>query len=116
MNYPITKNEETESCQFIVCLRFVPCLFKVWQLTGWQTIDGERYYFKSSGIMATGWKISSTGTAYYLGTDGKMVTGWQTIDGKVYYFNANGKMNTKSSLVLDGKTYKFNSDGVCLNY
>ncbi len=94
MNYPITKNEETESCQFIVCLRFVPCLFKVWQLTGWQTIDGERYYFKSSGIMATGWNI----------------------DGKVYYFNANGKMNTKTSLVLDGKTYKFNSDGVCLNY
>jgi len=78
-------------------------------VTGYQTINGAKYYFASSGLMQKGWfKINgedyyaaSSGTIqaqwvksgrnwYYVDTDGKMVTGDYIIDGKVNYFDNQG--------------------------
>ena len=82
--------------------------------TGWQTIDGKKYYFypatdktkkqykgtavkgffnwekaqyyfDASNAMTLGWQ-KINGFRYNMGTDGKIKTGWQTIDGKTYYF------------------------------
>ena len=60
-------------------------------LTGWQTIDGNVYYFHSAG---------------------RMLTGWQTIDGKKYYFKSSGEMVT-GEVTIDGKKYLFDENGVC---
>ena len=78
--------------------------------TGWQTIDGKKYYFypatdktkkqykgtavkgffnynksqyyfDASNAMTLGWQ-KINGFRYNMGTDGKIKTGWQTIDGK----------------------------------
>ncbi len=82
--------------------------------TGWQTIDGKKYYFypatdktkkqykgtavkgffnynksqyyfDASNAMTLGWQ-KINGFRYNMGTDGKIKTGWQTIGGKTYYF------------------------------
>ncbi len=40
--------------------------------TGWQTINGSRYYFDENGIMVTGTQVID-GTTYEFGADGKYV-------------------------------------------
>ncbi|MGN0318094.1 MAG: GH25 family lysozyme [Lachnospira sp.] len=52
--------------------------------TGWQTINNNKYYFKS----------------------GTPVTGWNNIDGRQYYFNGQGILS--STLVID--VSKYNGD------
>ncbi len=47
--------------------------------TGWQTINGKKYYFKKSGIRSTSFGLKT-------GDYGIAVSGWQTINGKKYYF------------------------------
>ena len=37
--------------------------------TGWQTIDGSKYYFDGSGAMAVG-KVQIDGVEYDFGSDG----------------------------------------------
>ena len=60
------------------------------RVTGWQTIDGQRYYFMPDGTRySNGW-LSFGSTYYYLNSNGVRVTGWQTIDGEEYYFDKNG--------------------------
>ncbi len=49
--------------------------------TGWQTIDGKRYFFMPEGYMMRGW-ISFGQTRYHLDANGVMQTGWQTISEK----------------------------------
>ncbi len=62
------------------------------KLTGWQEIDGGKYYFNK---------------------EGKALTGWYKIGGKKYYFNSakKGKMVTGKAKI-GGKTYDFGTDGV----
>ena len=82
-------------------------------LTGWQTIDGLRYYFnpKNSNYMALGWQtISTKGVKkhFYFGkkvsskTYGSLYVGWQRINKKFYYFNTSGAHGVRGSLVHDG--------------
>jgi glucan-binding YG repeat protein len=59
---------------------------------GFQNIGGKQYYFwhktekgHYSRTMATGWNTIN-GFKYYMGKDGAIRTGWQTIGGKKYYF------------------------------
>lgn len=101
------------------------------KLTGWQTIDGKKYYyndegrkvkgpqkidgnwyyFNSAGEMQTG-AIKLQGNWYYLDPEtGAMLTGPQQIDGNWYYFNSQGIMQT-GPLKLKGNWYYFNSKGV----
>ena len=82
------------------------------RLTGWQTIDGGRYYFSKKGVVLTGWQTLS-GKKYYFdpAKHGKAVTGW-TKNGDVYrYFNKKGVMCTTRA-VQNGKSYSFTSDGI----
>jgi len=44
-------------------------------LTGWQAIDGRRYYFNESGILQTGWFKDTTGEWFCAYSDGTMYDG-----------------------------------------
>ena len=61
--------------------------------TGWQTIDGNRYYLNTDGSLAIGW-LELAGQHYYLGTDGVCVSGWQEIGGERYCFDTDGALLT----------------------
>lgn len=82
--------------------------------TGWQTIQGARYYFSNKGIMKTGWaKVNKK--YYYFGTDGKMRSGWQTINDKVYYLGNDGVRRTGWQTIKSGNSslkYYFDDKGV----
>lgn len=66
--------------------------------TGWvKTSDGQWYYLNpdptssTQGAMLKNQWADINGKRYYFKSSGAMATGWQTIDGKYYYFNpANG--------------------------
>ena len=76
-------------------------------LTGWQTIDGARYYFNAKGIMKTGWVTISKKT-YYFGSDGKMRTGWQKIGDHTYYFGTDGaKRKGWTDVTVEKSTYRY---------
>ncbi len=101
--------------------------------TGWQTINGKRYYFSSSGILQTGIRVidkkgyyfapngsargqmqtgfqTVNGNTYYFGSDGASVRGWQTISGARYYFLSSGVMVTGLRAV-GGSLYCFSENG-----
>ena len=84
------------------------------KVTGWQTIDGGRYYFNKQGAALTGWKRIGRDTYFFNGADhGKMMTGWAGINGRRYYFGSDGVMRT-GWVTIDGDTYYFTDKGVCL--
>ena len=58
--------------------------------TGWQTLNGNKYYFRS-GAMATGLQ-QIEGSWYYFNDDGTMFKGWLPYGGAVYYYDASGKL------------------------
>ena len=58
-------------------------------VTGWNSIDGNWYYFNNKGEMSTGWK---------------------KINSKWYYFDNSGKM--LSNTVVDGCTLGPNGDWI----
>ncbi len=60
---------------------------------GWQTEDGNSYYYK----------------------DGQKLTGQQNIDGKDYYFNGQGQQQKNYFLNENNHTYYFQADGTRLN-
>lgn len=62
-------------------------------LKGFQYINGEYFYFNSSGAMQKGF-VNIGNEYYYFDTDGTMVTGWFTSPktGYIYYFDEEGKM------------------------
>jgi len=98
-------------------------------LYGWQTIDGNVYYFdEETGIMALE-SVEIDGITYYFedgkhieGTfvrywryiryyyAGEMVKGFATIDGETYYFDEDGFM-IRGWLEVDGEYYYFYNDG-----
>ena len=83
-------------------------------LTGWQTINGKKYYLDpKEAYMRRGW-LKFEGATYRLNYDGDMVVGWKDIDGRRDYFQPNGKMVTGKQ-AIDGKTYTFASDGALIN-
>lgn len=61
--------------------------------TGWQEIGNKWYYFLDGGYIKTGW-LTYNGDKYYLSkakkAKGVMLTGMQTLSGKMYYFNTKG--------------------------
>ena len=77
--------------------------------TGWQDIDGQRYYLGADGVLRTGWLETDNGK-YYLGTDGVLCTGWLELDGSRYYFESDGHMAT-GIILENGAAYLFNEQG-----
>jgi 5-hydroxyisourate hydrolase-like protein (transthyretin family) len=66
--------------------------------TGWQTIAGQKYYFRPA---------DNTPSA---GPKGSAVVGLQTIDGQGYYFSSSGVMLTGLQYI-NGRWYEFDIDG-----
>ena len=75
-------------------------------VTGWQDIDGSRYYFGDDGFLRIGWQEIG-GSRYYFDDSGKMVTGWFA---NAHYFHPDGTLAT-DWLELDGKLYYLGQDG-----
>ena len=75
-------------------------------VTGWQEIDGARYYFDESGFMRTGWQEIGS-NRYYFDDTGRMLTGWLA---NAHYFHQDGTLAT-DWLELDGKRYFLGQDG-----
>ena len=87
-------------------------------VTGWKTIDGANYYFRSEDcVMANSvfMKVQIDGKEEncYLGEDGKLVTGWKNINGSWYYFQNSGVM-VRGLVTIDGELYGFKEDGTLL--
>ena len=81
--------------------------------TGWQEIDGKKYFFMPEGYVLTGWyKFGST--YYYGNKDGAVVTGLQEIDGKTYYFSEDGIRQEACWQTVEGKKYFLGADGAAL--
>ena len=60
--------------------------------TGWEWVaENNAWYYLSptDGALVSGWQTID-GKKYYFDADNKMVTGKQTIDGKSYTFGSDG--------------------------
>lgn len=102
------------------------------KLTGWQTVDGNKYYFKKDGSAAvknttidgkkykfasdgkylgtfTGWSKSDGNKYYY--KKGVLQTGWITVKGKKYYAAKSGVIRT-GWVAANGDIYYFDKNGV----
>ena len=58
--------------------------------SGWQTLDGKKYFLEEGGRRAEGWKEIEKQRYYFVPETGQMKLGWSTIDGKKYYFEKDG--------------------------
>ncbi|MCR4903235.1 MAG: hypothetical protein K6A23_10265, partial [Butyrivibrio sp.] len=76
------------------------------------TVDGNSYYAYSTGILATG-LVSRWASLYYYDPDTcAMVTNeFVTVDGNTYYFGSNGTA-TKGVFTVDGASYYGYSTGI----
>ena len=82
------------------------------KLIGFKKVDGNMYYFDNNGVMQTGWQEVIKGRRRYLGEDGLMKTKWQDIDGNRYFLNALNGVALRYWQVIDGETYYFGADEV----
>ena len=97
------------------------------RVSGWQTIDGNTYYFDSnayigtygigdayyyfneSGILQKNyWYKTGQGELYYFGADGKQLTGWLELNGDTYYFDPYACIDAWK---IDGDYYYFDENG-----
>lgn len=91
--------------------------YYLWEFDGRMLTDTDivtnsgRYFFGSSGAMATGWHRFGSEWYYADPTTGAARKGWSKIGGKWYYFeNTMGSMHT-GWLSSGGKRYYLGSDG-----
>lgn len=82
------------------------------KLTGWQTVDGKKYYYNADGTMHTGWLTLSSGNKYYITADKGCLTGWQTIGKHKYYFRSDGVMKTGWLKSSKGRYYYMDRNGI----
>lgn len=75
--------------------------------TGWVCMDQQVYYCGKNGVMLTGFQTIG-GKLYYFrtGDSGRMLTGWFTVDGKKHYANEAGVIQT-GWLTIKKKKYYF---------
>ncbi|WP_455796807.1 hypothetical protein [Clostridium butyricum] len=59
-------------------------------LKGWNTTDGNKYYYTDDNKKAEGW-TNIDDKWYYFDTSGKLLTGWILDDTKWYYSDSNGE-------------------------
>ena len=80
--------------------------------TGWQTIDGKKYYYNTStGEAYTGFKTINKKTYYFSPKNGQMAVGLNKIDDELYYFNKKGVRQTGFQ-TINNKKYYFQSNGI----
>ena len=97
--------------------------------TGWQTINGEKYYFDKDGTMHIGWlkyggeyyyfrlngvmhtgSLKKNGKYFYFRKDGTRLSGWLQVGGKIFYYKLNGERLT-GWLQKNGKKFYFKTNG-----
>ncbi len=83
-------------------------------LNGWQTdASGETFYYQD-GVMLKGWQTIDGNTYYFGKKTGKLYRGWQTIGGNRYYLGrTTGKLYTGIHKIR-GNVYTFDESGVLL--
>ena len=100
--------------------------------TGWQTINGEKYYFDKDGTMHIGWlkyggeyyyfrvngvmhtgSLKKNGKYFYFRKDGTRLSGWLQVGGKIFYYKLNGERLT-GWLQKNGKKFYFKTNGEML--
>lgn len=84
---------------------------------GWQSVDGQWYYFGVDGTMLTGWQQIDN-EWYYLHGSGDMAVGWTKIGENWYYFypltedgHTQGTMAKGGWIILNGCYYYLQDDG-----
>ena len=77
----------------------------------WLDLNGNSYFFDTTGVMHTGWKSFSNGSVYYFNPEnGAMIKNkWVAQDGKSYYLQSDGTMARNTT--IDGK-YQVDANGV----
>ena len=76
-------------------------------------IDDEYYNFGTDGIMKVNTWYESNGKKSYFGLDGKRVKGFQVIDGNTYFFSREGNNGMKVGITwIDDEYYDFGTDGI----
>ncbi len=91
-------------------------------VTGWQTIDGKKYYFNTSGgaRFDSGWAViedTDSFKTYYFNSDGTVKTGLFTDGGNLYFLDPNNNGVLADGLfTVDGDLYFFDyySDSVAV--
>ncbi len=84
------------------------------RISGWKTIDGNKYYFGTSkqGYMYKGTFLKQkNGTTYYLRQDGKLAKGWCYYKSKRYYFDKETGALQYGWLKLKKKQYYLGTTG-----
>lgn len=80
------------------------------KVTGWQEINGKKYFFTKKGAMESSeWK-KDNGNTYYLTENGSAMIGWMELGKDTYYFDADGVMLTGKQQVGSTKCV-FGDDG-----
>jgi len=83
---------------------------KLEALSGWQDIDGKRFYFHPKNNQAVSGFRTIDGRVYHFetkagaGVFGAMALNWKRINGKVYHFKGTGKNVTRGELSVGWKT------------
>ncbi|HAT4805230.1 TPA: peptidase C80, partial [Clostridioides difficile] len=60
-------------------------------ITGWQTIDGKKYYFNPNNAIAATHLCTINNDKYYFSYDGILQNGYITIERNNFYFDANNE-------------------------
>lgn len=102
---------------------------------GWQTIDGNKYYFSkldgylvrgsqsiegqwygitNDGKLAHGFLKDVDGTRYY-DENGIYLTGWQNIEGEKYYFVKHSGLMLTGEHEISGVKYTFDQNGALID-
>ena len=77
--------------------------------TGWQELNGKRYYLFPNGTHPLGW-FEDGEDVYYIAPNGFAHTGWLEMDGQTYYFHEDGTM-ARGEVEIGGVKYHFTADG-----
>ena len=85
------------------------------KVTGWQEMEGNRYYFTEDGYLVTGWLQLEDGW-YYLGKDGIQQTGWIKLGNAWYYLMPKtGVMAADGRKMIENEIYCFYDWGGMMN-
>ena len=77
-------------------------------VTGWQRINNNWYYFNQDGTAQTGWYQSGAGNWYYFDyTNAWALTGWQYINNNWYYFDYSNAWADKGWQFINNNWYYF---------
>ena len=86
------------------------------QLSGWQEIDGKKYYLTSRGAYSGQIYTIDEKRYYFDPVTRELITGWFELSGSKYYADPNdgGALASNKTLIIDGISYTFNSGGILI--